>query len=118
MIALQEEIKCPVSAFKERSVIAAKCKRLGNYVINVLDSDADMLFVRPGEKWASVWKPEVGVRVRQGDKLCSLAQERLNVTSFPSQQFPRGIMVSKYTVAVSSSLQLNRSTVLLTAPVV
>ena len=76
-----------------------------------------MLFVRPGEKWASVWKPEVGVRVRQGDKLCSLAQERLNVTSFPSQQFPRGIMVSKYTVAVSSSLQLNRTTVLLTAPV-
>ena len=94
----QEEIKCPVSAFKERSVIAAKCKRLGNYVIIVLDTDADML--RPGEKWASVWKPEVGVRVRQGDKLCSLAQERLNVTSFPSQQFPRGIMVSKYRVAL------------------
>ena len=47
-----------------------------------------------GEKWAGVWNPEVGVGVRQGDKLCSLAAERLNVTSFPNQQFPRGIMVS------------------------
>ena len=34
------------------------------------------------------------MRVRQGDKLCSLAAERLNVTTFPNQQFPRGIMVS------------------------
>ena len=36
----------------------------------------------------------MGVRQREGDKLCQLAQDRLNVTSFPNQQFPRGIMVS------------------------
>ena len=53
-----------------------------------------MIISCSGEKWASVWNPELGVRERQGDKLCTLAAERLNVTSFPNQQFPRGIMVS------------------------
>ena len=43
----------------------------------------------------------MGVRQREGDKLCQLAQDRLNVTSFPNQQFPRGIMVS-HTLDASS----------------
>ena len=91
----QEEIQCPVSAFKERSVIASNCKRLGNTMVTRRILKGFIRFYYSlGEKWASVWNPEVGVRVRQGDKLCSLAAERLNVTSFPNQQFPRGIMVS------------------------
>ena len=43
----------------------------------------------------------MGVRQREGDKLCQLAQDRLNVTSFPNQQFPRGIMVSYNLSALS-----------------
>ena len=91
----QNRIECPVSAYKERSEVAENCKRLGQN--RIADREHKVLNFNvesSGKKWANVWSPEVGVRQREGDKLCQLAQDRLNVTSFPNQQFPRGIMVS------------------------
>ena len=50
-------------------------------------------FFQKGKKWAELWKPELGVKGREGDKICQIVSSRLNVTSFPNQVFPRGIMV-------------------------
>ena len=71
----QEPVQCPVSSATERNVVSQKCKKLG-------------------KKWSSVWSPEGGARGREGDKLCGLVADNLNVTTFPNQQFPRGIMVN------------------------
>ena len=71
----QEPIQCPVSSTTERNIVSQKCKKLG-------------------KKWSSVWTPEGGARGREGDKICRLVADRMNVTAFPNQQFPRGIMVT------------------------
>ena len=70
----QEPVQCPVSSATERNIVRQKCEKLG-------------------KKWSSVWRPEGGARGREGDKICGLVAEKMNVTTFPNQQFPRGIMV-------------------------
>ena len=71
----QEPVQCPVSSATERNIVRQKCVKLG-------------------KKWSSVWTPEGGARGREGDKICGLVAEKMNVTTFPNQQFPRGIMVN------------------------
>ena len=57
-----------------------------------------------GKKWASVWNPELGVKGREGDKICQLVADRLNVTSFPNRVFPRGIMVMFGLIKINDSI--------------
>ena len=57
-----------------------------------------------GKKWASVWNPELGVKGREGDKICQQVADRLNVTSFPNRVFPRGIMVMLVMIKISDSI--------------
>ena len=49
-----------------------------------------------GKKWSSVWSPTGGAKGREGDRICKLVADNMNVTSFPNQRFPRGIMVSRF----------------------
>ena len=60
------------------------------------DNDTtDALINVAGNKWAQLWDPEAGLRGREGDKICQLVADKLNVTSFPNSIFPRGIMVKQ-----------------------
>ena len=51
-----------------------------------------------------MWNPELGVKGREGDKICQLVADRLNVTSFPNQVFPRGIMVMFVLIKINDSI--------------
>ena len=73
----QERVQCPVSSARERNVVSEKCQKLG-------------------AKWSSVWSPQGGAKGREGDKICGLVADNMNVTAFPNPQFPRGIMVTLF----------------------
>ena len=71
----QMKTTCPVSSQQERNTISSTCKRLG-------------------KKWSAKWSATaVGRRGREGDKICKIVADRLNITEFPSEVFPQGIMV-------------------------
>ena len=71
----QMKTECPVSALRERTEMNTVCKKLG-------------------KKWSAKWSAtSVGRSGREGDKICKMVADNLNVTKFPSQIFPQGIMV-------------------------
>ena len=71
----QMKTTCPVSSQQERNTISSVCKRLG-------------------KKWSEKWSATaVGRSGREGDTICKIVADRLNITEFPSQVFPQGIMV-------------------------
>ena len=70
------KIECPVSALTERTEISNVCKKLG-------------------KRWSAKWSPtSVGRKGREGDRICQMVSDKLNVTQFPTKVFPQGIMVS------------------------
>ena len=49
---------------------------------------------RLGDNWSTKWSATaVGRSGREGDKICRMVADKLNITEFPSKVFPQGIMV-------------------------